>query len=185
VASPYTRMRPRRQARSRSTCVPSTSTSSALPATRCTAPKGVGVLYRRRGVELEKLIHGASHEQNMRLEPRTCSRLSDSGRPARSPPGTSSKAVCACPGCGNLLQTRILERVPDCRINGHRARGSKHALDCVRGIEAGTLMAEIDHIACSAGAACHADKVTMSHVLEAMGCRRTSPWALSGSRSAG
>ena len=30
------------------------------------APKGVGALYIRRGVHLEKLIHGADHEQNLR-----------------------------------------------------------------------------------------------------------------------
>jgi cysteine desulfurase len=30
------------------------------------APKGVGALYIRRGVELEKFIHGAGHERNLR-----------------------------------------------------------------------------------------------------------------------
>jgi len=30
------------------------------------APKGIGALYLREGVKLEKLMHGADHEQNMR-----------------------------------------------------------------------------------------------------------------------
>lgn len=30
------------------------------------APKGVGVLYKRQGITLEKLMHGANHERNLR-----------------------------------------------------------------------------------------------------------------------
>ncbi len=36
------------------------------------APKGVGVLYVRRGVKLEPLLHGADHEGGRRLARRTC-----------------------------------------------------------------------------------------------------------------
>jgi cysteine desulfurase len=35
------------------------------------APKGIGVLYVRRGVKLEPLIHGASHESGRRAVPQS------------------------------------------------------------------------------------------------------------------
>jgi cysteine desulfurase len=36
------------------------------------------------------------------------------------------------------------------------------------GIEAGSLVGRLEGVACSAGAACHSDRVVLSHVLQAM-----------------
>ena len=44
------------------------------------APKGIGALYIRTGVELEKFMHGASHEQQPPRRHRKCNRDGGSGR---------------------------------------------------------------------------------------------------------
>jgi cysteine desulfurase len=56
------------------------------------------------------------------------------------------------------------------RLNGHPERRLPNTLSLsFRGIEANTLLAAVnDRVAASAGAACHADEVNVSAVLEAM-----------------
>jgi cysteine desulfurase len=57
------------------------------------------------------------------------------------------------------------------RLNGHPHRRLPNTVNLsFRGIEANRLLSEIaDQVAASAGAACHADNVEISSVLEAMG----------------
>jgi cysteine desulfurase len=56
------------------------------------------------------------------------------------------------------------------RLNGHPERCLPNTLSLsFRGVEANTLLSEIgEQVAASAGAACHADRVDVSAVLEAM-----------------
>jgi len=56
------------------------------------------------------------------------------------------------------------------RLNGHPQKRLPNTLSLsFRGIEANRLLEEIGlDVAASAGAACHSDTVTLSHVLEAM-----------------
>ena len=60
--------------------------------------------------------------------------------------------------------------MPSCRINGHPEKRLPNTLSVsFPGIEANAIISELDQVACSPGAACHSDKVIMSHVLKAMG----------------
>jgi cysteine desulfurase len=56
------------------------------------------------------------------------------------------------------------------RLNGHLEQRLPNTLSLsFRGVEANTLLSEIgDQVAASAGAACHADQVDVSAVLQAM-----------------
>jgi len=133
------------------------------------APKGVGALYVRRGVRLEPLIHGASHE---------------SGRRA----GTESALLVAALGAAcslaadlrpmnevrrlrdlfwSALQSRFGERVV---LNGHPLNRLPNTLSVsfVRRVGA-DILAALDDVAASTGSACHAGSVELSPVLHAMG----------------
>jgi cysteine desulfurase len=70
----------------------------------------------------------------------------------------------------DLLEAELLRRLPQIRINGHSIERLPNTLSAsFRGIEANRLVVELgDLVACSPGAACHSDKVSLSHVLEAM-----------------
>lgn len=133
------------------------------------APKGVGALYVRRGVRLEPLIHGASHEAGRRA-------------------GTESALLVAALGAAcelaadlgpmdevrrlrdlfwGLLQTRFGERVV---LNGHPVHRLPNTLSVsfVGRVGADILVA-LDDVAASTGSACHAGSVELSPVLRAMG----------------
>lgn len=57
----------------------------------------------------------------------------------------------------------------DIRINGHLDRRLPNTSSVsFRGLEADRILEDLPTVAASAGAACHSDRVELSHVLEAM-----------------
>ncbi len=69
----------------------------------------------------------------------------------------------------DLFEEGILARFPWAKINGHPAQRLPNTSSIsFRNLEANTILAELSGVAASAGAACHADQVDVSHVLEAM-----------------
>ncbi|MCD6333598.1 MAG: selenide, water dikinase SelD, partial [Bacteroidales bacterium] len=67
------------------------------------------------------------------------------------------------------LQSVLLEKLPDAVVNGHPENRLPNTLSIsFPGIEAQTLLGSMEQLAASAGAACHADQVTASSVLQAM-----------------
>lgn len=132
-------------------------------------PKGVGALYIRSGTKLEKLMHGANHEQNLRAGTENVLEIVGLGK--------------ACEIAGDELEkfgdhTRLLrerlfnglvEALPDIRRNGHETKCLPNTLSIsFPGVEANTLVSRLDNFAVSAGAACHAEHVDVSDVLKAM-----------------
>jgi cysteine desulfurase len=133
------------------------------------APKGVGALYVRRGVRLEPLIHGASHEAGRRA-------------------GTESVLLVAALGAAcslaadlrpmdevrrlrdlfwSALQARFGERVV---LNGHPLNRLPNTLSVsFAGRVGADILAALDGVAASTGSACHAGSVELSPVLHAMG----------------
>jgi len=133
------------------------------------APKGVGALYVRRGVTLEPLIHGAGHEAGRRA-------------------GTESVLLAAALGeaCALASDLRPLEETRRLRdrlcdglrahfgdsvvVNGHPTDRLPNTLNVsFVGRVGADILAALDGVAASTGAACHADSVELSPVLRAMG----------------
>jgi cysteine desulfurase len=68
------------------------------------------------------------------------------------------------------LERRLLEAVPEARVNGHPRERLPNTLSIsFPGLASDALLAALPQVAASAGAACHSDTVKISHVLEAMG----------------
>jgi len=133
------------------------------------APKGVGALYVRAGVRLEPLIHGAGHEGGRRA-------------------GTESVLLTTALGAAARLATDLAdnERVRVLRdrfwtllhaqfgdgvvLNGHPAQRLPNTLNVsFVGRVGAEVLASLDTVAASTGSACHAGRVELSPVLEAMG----------------
>jgi cysteine desulfurase len=68
------------------------------------------------------------------------------------------------------LHTGLADGLADMRLNGHPEHRLPNTLSLsFKGLEANRILEEIGlEVAASAGAACHSDTVTLSHVLEAM-----------------
>ncbi len=67
------------------------------------------------------------------------------------------------------LESGLLDRFPGSRVNGHPEKRLPNTSSIsFKNLEANRILAGFDRVAASAGAACHADRVEVSSVLEAM-----------------
>ena len=135
------------------------------------APKGVGALYIRDGIVLEKLIHGADHEQNKRAGTENVPEIAGLGKACETAIRDLSKNSEHLRKKRDLLHDRLLQAFPDIKLNGHPSLRLPNTLNIsFNRIEANILLNEIElkGIAASAGAACHTDSIDISPVLTAI-----------------
>ena len=133
------------------------------------APKGVGALYVRGGLELEPLIHGAGHELGRRAG--TESALLAVGLGAASALArdlASTEHVRALRDrFWQALQDRFDDRVV---LNGHATHHLPNTLNVsFIGKIGADILAQLSDVAASTGSACHSGRIELSPVLAAMG----------------
>jgi cysteine desulfurase len=132
------------------------------------APKGVGALFIRRGIQLEKLIHGANHEQNRRAGTENVIGIVGLGKACE----IIAKEQNASEHYKSLIDKMIqlLGRSDlDFVINGNPESCLPNTLNIsFSGTSASEIISRLDSIAISAGAACHTNKIEISSVLKAM-----------------
>ncbi|MBZ5496737.1 MAG: selenide, water dikinase SelD [Acidobacteriia bacterium] len=134
------------------------------------APKGVGALYMRSGIRLPQLIHGAAHELGRRAGTENVLGIVGLGKACELCAERLDGTMAHCRAMRDRLWHGLEQGLDSLRRNGDPDEGLPNTLSVsFRGIDAATLLAEIgDRVAASAGAACHAQGVTVSSVLEAM-----------------
>jgi cysteine desulfurase len=135
------------------------------------APKGVGVLYVRRGVKLEPLIHGAGHEGGRRAGTENVPYIVGLGAACevarRSLPAASEWLRQLRDRLWERLRAGLGERVS---LNGHPEKRLPNTLNVnFAGCVGSELLERTPEVAASTGSACHEGKVTQSPVLCAMG----------------
>jgi cysteine desulfurase len=135
------------------------------------APKGVGVLYVRRGVKLEPLLHGAGHEGGRRAGTENVPYLVALGTACaiarQGLPGATRRLRELRDRLWERLRAGLGERVV---LNGHPEKRLPNTLNAnFVGHVGAELLEKVPEIAASTGSACHEGKVTQSPVLCAMG----------------
>jgi cysteine desulfurase len=135
------------------------------------APKGVGALFVRHGVELEPLMHGAGHESGRRAGTENVLLIVALGaacRLARTDP-CATKLSSLRDYFWKELQTAFGEAVA---LNGHPTARLPNTLNVsfVGGV-GHEILGQLEGVAASTGSACHAGSHQMSPVLEAMDVR--------------
>ena len=137
------------------------------------APKGIGALYARSTVRLAKLLYGADHESNRRPGTENVLEIVGLGQACEIAGRDLEKNQAHFRAMRDRLHEGLLRELGEeaMRLNGHAEQRLPNTLSLsFRGVEANTLLSEIgEQVAASAGAACHADQVDVSAVLEAMG----------------
>ncbi len=133
------------------------------------APKGIGALYIRPGVKLEKLMHGANHEQNRRAGTENVIEMAGLGMACELIEHKLGVHTSHMRQMRDRLEEGLLGLQQDARVNGHPERRLPNTSSVsFRGLEADRILANLGTVAASAGAACHSDQVEVSHVLAAM-----------------
>jgi len=133
------------------------------------APKGVGALYVRNGTPIEPLIHGAGHESGRRAGTESAMLAAALGAAARvaGDLGDMARVAKLRDRLWVLLQAHFGNRIV---LNGHpELRLPNTANISFVGRVGADLLAGLDGVAASTGAACHSGLVELSPVLKAMG----------------
>lgn len=138
------------------------------------APKGVGVLYVRRGVKLEPFIHGAGHEAGRRAGTENVASLVALGQAAeiarQSLPAATERLRQLRERLWSKLREALGERVV---LNGHPEQRLPNTLNVsFLGQIGSEVLQRTPEIAASTGSACHEGHVTLSPVLCAMKAER-------------
>ena len=133
------------------------------------APKGIGALYIRPGVRLEKLMHGASHEQDRRAGTENVIEMAGLGRACELIEQNLTAYAGHMSAMRDRLERGLLTSGSNRKVNGHpEVRLPNTSSIAFQGLEADRILACLPTVAASAGAACHSDRVEVSHVLAAM-----------------
>ena len=132
-------------------------------------PKGIGALYVRSGVRLEKLIHGANHEMDWRAGTENVIQIAGLGEACSMIEQNLPDYQTHMQQMRDRLEAGLKAHFPSLRINGHPdLRLPNTSSVSFPGQEANTILDRMHGVAASAGAACHSDRVDVSSVLEAM-----------------
>lgn len=137
------------------------------------APKGIGALFMRAELQLEKLMYGADHESDRRPGTENVLEIVGLGKACEIAKRDLDENKAHFQEMRDRLHNGLREALPEesFLLNGHPDLRLPNTLSLAfYMIEANTLLSEIgDQVAASAGAACHSDEIDLSHVLEAMG----------------
>jgi cysteine desulfurase len=143
----------------------------SLSAHKFNGPKGVGVLWIKRGTRLHAAMTGGKHERNRRAGTENVSGIVGLGvaaRLARTKVADADRVAAL----RDRLERGILATVPQTKVNGAPgARVPNTSNISFEGVEAESLLIALDleGIAVSTGSACTSGSLEPSHVLRAMG----------------
>jgi len=136
------------------------------------APKGVGVLYVRKGTRLSPFMLGGHQEAGRRAGTENVPGIVGLGKACELAAENLEAENSKVKALRDKLEKKILQKCPDCRINGdpdNRLPNTTNiSFEYIEG-EAILLMLDKYGICASSGSACTSGSLEPSHVLRAMG----------------
>jgi cysteine desulfurase len=144
----------------------------SLAAHKFYGPKGTGLLYVREGTPLLPILHGGSQEFAKRAGTENVAGIVGLTTALELALDERTEAAARIAALRERFEQRVLERVPDVRVNGGGAMRAPHISNLsFLGVTSEQLLMrlDIDGIAVSAGSACASGAVEPSHVIAALG----------------
>ena len=136
------------------------------------APKGVGALYVRNGVKLQRLINGGAQERTQRAGTENLASIVGLGKAIELATANIAAHNTQLSLVRDRLIDRILTEIPYTRLNGHRTQrlpGNCNISFQFSEGESLLLSLDLKGIAASSGSACTSGSLDPSHVLLAIG----------------
>jgi len=139
-------------------------------------PKGIGVLYIRKGTKLASYMTGGSQERKRRAGTENTPAIAGLGKAALLASEHLAEMTDRVGALRDRFERHILTKIDGSRINGKAEAGarlpniSNISFDRLEG-EAAVIALDLENVAVSTGSACASGSVDPSHVLTAMGLR--------------
>ena len=135
-------------------------------------PKGVGIMYIRKGVKIRSFIHGGSQERGRRAGTYNVPGIAGLGTAAKLAMENMAKRSEKEKELRDYFIDRISAEIPYTVLNGHREDRLPNNINfCFRFVEGESVLIMLDQagICASSGSACTSGAIDPSHVLRAIG----------------
>ena len=135
-------------------------------------PKGVGLLYVRKGVKLGVFMDGGAQEKKRRAGTSNVPGIVGMGEAAEEAKERMDAMIPAVSAVRDHIIERIGKEIPYAKLNGHRTQRLPGNVNfCFRFIEGESMLMllDADGICASSGSACTSGSLDPSHVLLALG----------------
>ena len=136
------------------------------------SPKGVGVLYVRKGTRMSPFMLGGHQEAGRRAGTENVPGIIGLGKACELAAANLEEENTKVKNLRDKLENALLEKCPDCQLNGNKENRLPNttniSFEYIEG-EAILLMLDKYGICASSGSACTSGSLEPSHVLRAMG----------------
>ncbi|MCK4738590.1 MAG: cysteine desulfurase NifS [Deltaproteobacteria bacterium] len=135
-------------------------------------PKGVGLLYVKRGARVVPLIHGGHHERNRRGGTEDLAGIVGFAKAFEIALRDMKKEEEHLIELRTRLEEGLSEKIPHVKLNGHKDKRLPNTANIsFEFVEGESLLLSLDMlgVAASSGSACTSGSLEASHVLIAMG----------------
>ncbi len=135
-------------------------------------PKGIGLLYIKKGVKIRSFVHGGAQERQRRAGTENVPAIVGFGKAAEIALATMKEREEKECKLRDLLMKRVLSEIPFVRVNGDKVRrlpnNMNFSFQFIEG-ESLLIMLDMKNICASSGSACTSGSLDPSHVLLAIG----------------
>lgn len=135
-------------------------------------PKGVGILFIKKGINIEPLLHGGGQEQGLRSSTINVPAIVGFSKAVEIYQKEMQKGNKRLEKLRDKLIKQVLNKIPNSYLNGHpKERLSNNVNFWFKSVEGESIVMQLDlmGVAVSTGSACSSDKLEPSHVLSAIG----------------
>lgn len=136
------------------------------------APKGIGALYVRKGIEFERFLDGGHQEKNKRSGTENVAEIVAIGKAAQIAEKNLKQYQEKLSNLRNYCLNKLKEEVPDIHINGTMEKRLPGNINIsFKNTDSSELLFKLDEygICASGGSACSSGDNNPSHVLTAIG----------------
>jgi cysteine desulfurase len=144
----------------------------ALSGHKLHAPKGIGILYVRKGVRFSPYIMGGHQEKGRRAGTENVASIIAIGKACELAKNSLEFELNHVAMLRDRLERALLENCPNCRVNGDRENRLPNTTNIsFEFVEGEAILLRLDEhgICASSGSACTSGSLEPSHVLRAMG----------------